>query len=161
MKFKSLITCCSAVVCFCSNATPFVHSQKAQTGECNQVVLLPNEEQLLSLSRNEVSQSNISLNYDRKDVIEARGLFFASIRNMLIFRQFRNHIHNELTVLGVNIEKCRQELQILKNKEKELEKNIEIAKKKEEELEKRIKIAKKEATARYLRLKMAQRKAKL
>ncbi len=183
MKFKLLITCCYAVVCLYSNTMPPVRPQESLEGKSKRVVLhmakkrSPDEhylsqqqkrmctrkkeeifdkkiitvEQLLSLGNNEIFLSNASLNHDGKDVIEARCLFFASIRNILIFRhQLRNCIH---------MEKCQQEeLQILKNREKELKKDMEKFEKRGKELEKNIETNKKEATDRYMRLKIAQSK---
>lgn len=161
MKFKLLITCCYSVVCFCSRAMPLVHLQKAQGRECNKAVLLPNEEQRLSQDLNEMIQSNVVLNHEGKDIVKSKRFFQDSIRNMQIFRKFLRHVHNKITILGVNIEKCRHELQILESKRCELERDIEMAKKKEEELKKNIEMAKKEASVRHVRLKMAQGKAKL
>ena len=186
MKFKLLITCCCAVVCFYSNAMQPIRLQEFHEGKGKQMVLHPEKkrsldehclsprqkrictrekdkifdkkiitiEQLLSLGNNEISSSNISLNHDGKDVIEARCLFLASIRNIVILRhQFRNCIY---------VEKCQQEeLRTLKNREKELEKNIEKFEKREKELEKNMEINKKEATDRYMLLKIAQSKQKV
>lgn len=183
MKFNLLITCCYSVVCFYSNAMQPVRSREFQEGMGRRVILHPEKkrsldehclssqqkrictrekeeifdekiitvEQLLNLGNNEISSSNTSLNHDGKDVIEARCLFLASIRNIVILRhQFRNCIY---------IEKCQQEeLQTLKNREKELEESVEKFGRREKELEENIETNKKKATDRYMRLKIAQNK---
>ena len=156
MKFKSLISCCYAIVCFYSDAVPPVPSQEPGKREGKLVLYtieksLPNgrrlsrqpkkictkkkeeifdektvaAEQLINLGRSEISQSNISLDHDERDVIEARCLFLATIRNMVISRKFQKRLHIESMILKTDIEKCQRDLQILENQKKESEKNIE------------------------------------
>jgi len=184
MKFKLLVACCYAVVCFCSDAMQPVSSRGSKEKEYKPPLYPINKysqnehdlsqqrkkmysrkrgvfldettiaaEQLIKLSRSEIFQSNDSLVHEEKEVIKARCLFLASIRDMVIFRQIQSRTYKEEILWRTNIKKWQrelqmwqQELQCLKNKKKELEKNVEMARR--------------EAAASYLQLKLAQKKAK-
>ncbi len=104
-------------------------------------------EQLLSLCRSEISQQNDSLKHDGREVIGARCLFLSSVRDMVILRQFQGRIRDEAIILGMNIERCKQRLLALEDKEKRLAQNIEMVRK--------------EAMNNYLNLRRTQKKSKL
>ncbi len=104
-------------------------------------------EQLLNLCRGEIARQGTSLHHEGEEVTKARCLFLSSVRNVLIWRQSRNHTRAQAMALGMNIERCRRELQFLEHQVKESEKNIERAKR--------------EAVSSFLLLRKAQRKAKL